>query len=73
MQRGKDPLVAPAVVSALYSETQEAKLPSPQAQERAQEADGKVSPGPSLRHSLVMMNRTRRQHLTRIKKTKSAQ
>lgn len=60
-----DPLVFPAsVVSVLYSGSQEAKLPNPWAQGRAQGADGKVSPDQSLRRSLERRSRTRTQHLT---------
>lgn len=63
-QGGKGPLVVPGFVSVLYSVKQEAKLPNPQAQGRAQGADGKVSPGQSLLRSLERRSRTRRQHLT---------
>lgn len=68
-QRGKGPQVVPAFVSVLYPVTQEAKLPNPPAQGKAQGADGKVSPDQSLRRSPERRSRMRRQHLTHIKHT----
>lgn len=62
-QRGKGPQVSPVFGSVLYSGKQEAKLPSPPAQGRAQGADGKVSPGQSLQRSPERRSQTRRQHL----------
>lgn len=67
-QRGKGLQVAQGFGSVLYSGKQEAKLPSPPVQGRAQGADGKVSPGQSLQRSPERRSQTRRQHTQRHQK-----
>lgn len=61
--KGKGPPVVPVFVSALYSVTREARLPSLLVRGRVQGSDGMASRGQSLQHSLEMRSRTRKQHL----------
>lgn len=62
-QKRKGLQVGPTLESVLYSQAQEARPPSPPAQETAQEADGKASPGQSLQRSPVTRSQMRSQHL----------